>query len=164
MNHKPNHFPYTKILVVCSVNTARSPMTEGFLRDFFSSNAMDVSVSSGGIASNARDGMLISLDAKLVMKEIGIHLSDESVSVDLKKHPELMQGVDLILALTEKHKKEICDHFKLENKAIFTLREFAGENGDINDPSMKGPVGFRKARDEIKHCIIEGMKRFELRL
>ncbi len=155
------NFPYSHILVVCSVNVARSRMSEGFLRDFFSRNGMDVSVSSGGIASNARDGMLISLDAKLVMKEIGIHLSDDSLSVDLKKHPEIMQEADLILTLTEKHKEEIYDHFKLENKAIFTLREFAGENGDIEDPSMKGFVGFRKARDEIEHCIIEGMKRFE---
>jgi protein-tyrosine-phosphatase len=155
-------FPYTKILVVCSVSTARSKMAEGFLRNFFFRNAMDVSVSSGGIASNARDGMLISLDAKLVMKEIGIHLSDDSLSVDLKKHPELVQEADLILALTEKHKEEIYDHFKLKNKDIFTLREFAGKTGDIEDPSMKGFEGFRKARDEIINCIVEGMKRFEL--
>ena len=161
MNHKHNHFPYKKILVVCSVNTARSRMSEGFLRDYFSRNAMDVSVSSGGIASNARDGMLISLDAKLAMKEISILLSDDSLSVDLKKHPELVQEPDLILTLTEKHKKEIYDHFKLENADIYTLREFAGERGDIEDPSMKGIEGFRKARDEIIYCIIEGMKRFE---
>lgn len=161
MNHKYNHFPYSKILVCCSVNTARSPMSEGFLRDFFSRNGMDVSVSSGGIASNARDGMLISLDAKLVMKEIGILLSDEYLSVDLKKHPELLQEVDLILTLTEKHKEEISDHFKLENKDVFTLREFAGNTGDIEDPSMKGFVGFRKARDEIIYCIVEGMKKYK---
>ena len=161
MNHKLNHFPYKKILVVCSVNTARSPMSEGFLRDFFSKNAMEVSVSSGGIASNARDGMLISLDAKLVMKEIDIALSDESLSVDLKKHPELIQEVDLILVLTEKHKEEIYDHFKFENGDIYTLREFAGKTGDIEDPSMKGVEGFRKARDEIITCIVEGMKKYE---
>ena len=65
-------FPYSKVLIACSVNTARSPMAEGFLRDFFSRNDMDVYVYSGGIASNARDGMLISLDAKLVMEEKGI--------------------------------------------------------------------------------------------
>ena len=161
MNLKHNRFPYKKILVVCSVNTARSRMSEGFLRDFFSRNAMNVSVSSGGIASNARDGMLISLDAKLVMKEIGIPLSDESLSVDLKKHPELMQEVDLILVLTKKHKEEIYDHFKFENRDIYTLREFAGKTGDIEDPSMKGLDGFRKARDEIITCIVEGMKKFE---
>ena len=161
MNHKHNRFPYKKILVVCSVNTARSRMSEGFLRDFFSRNAMDVSVSSGGIASNARDGMLISLDAKLVMKEIGIPLSDDSLSVDLKKHPKYVQEADLILVLTEKHKEEIYDHFKLENIDISTLREFAGKSGDIEDPSMKGIEGFRKARDEIIDSIIEGMKKYE---
>jgi len=161
MTHKHNRFPYAKILAVCSVNTARSRMSEGFLRDFFSRKAMDVSVSSGGIASNARDGMLISLDAKLVMKEIGIPLSDDSLSIDLKKHPELIQEADLILALTEKHKEEIYDNFKLENKLILTLREFAGKNGDIEDPSMKGLEGFRKARDEIISCINEGMKKYE---
>ena len=161
MNHKHNRFPYKKILVVCSVNTARSRMSEGFLRDFFSRKAMDVSVSSGGIASNARDGMLISLDAKLVMKEIGIPLSDDSLSVDLKKHPKYVQEADLILVLTEKHKEEIYDHFKLENIDISTLREFAGKTGDIEDPSMKGIEGFRKARDEIISSIIEGMKNYE---
>ena len=91
------NFPYTKILVCCSVNTARSRMSEGFLRDFFTHNEMDVTVSSGGIASNARDGMLISLDAKLVMKEKCIILSDDSVSIDLKKRPEIIKQADLIL-------------------------------------------------------------------
>jgi len=136
-------------------------MSEGFLRDYFSRNAMDVSVSSGGIASNARDGMLISLDAKLAMKEISILLSDDSLSVDLKKHPELVQEPDLILTLTEKHKEEIYDHFKLEDTDVYTLREFAGKEGDIEDPSMKGIEGFRKARDEIIYCIIKGMKRYK---
>ncbi len=155
------NFPYTKILIVCSVNTARSPMSQGILNDFFIRNNMNVKVYSGGISSNARDGMLISLDAKLVMKEIGILLSEDSVSIDLKKRPELIHQADLILTLTEKHKKEILDHFKLENKAILTLREFAGESGDIKDPSMKGVEGFRKSRDEINHCIFKGLKRFE---
>jgi len=154
-------FPYTKVLVVCSVNTARSRMSEGFLIDYFSRNEMNVSVSSGGIASNARDGMLISLDAKLVMKDIGITLSEDAVSIDLKKRPELIKQADLILALTEKHKEDILKYNNSGDNKILTLREFAGEKGDIEDPSMKGFEGFRKARDEIKHCIDKGMKRFE---
>ncbi|MHA1460205.1 MAG: arsenate reductase/protein-tyrosine-phosphatase family protein [Promethearchaeota archaeon] len=161
MNNKFNHFPYTKVLVVCSVNTARSRMSEGYLRDFFFRNGMDVSVSSGGIASNARDGMLISLDAKLVMKEMGIILSEDAVSIDLKKRPELIKQADLILTLTEKHKEEIQKYNTSDENKVLTLREFAKENGDIDDPSMKGVEGFRKARDEIINCIVEGMKRFE---
>ncbi len=154
-------FPYTNILAVCSVSTARSKMAEAFLRDYFSRNGMNVSVSSGGIASNARDGMLTSLDAKLVMKDKGIILSEDSVSIDLKKRPELIRQADLILTLTEKHKKDILEYNTSKDNKVFTLREFAGESGDIEDPSMKGFEGFRKSRDEIEHCIIKGMKRFE---
>jgi len=155
------NFPYSKILIACSVNTARSPMAQGFLSDFFAYNNMHVEVYSGGISSNARDGMLISLDAKLVMKEIGIFLSEDSLSIDLKKRPELIKQADLILTLTEKHKEEILEFISSDGNNIFTLREFAGEKGDIEDPSMKGIEGFRKARDEIKYCIDQGMKRFE---
>ncbi len=155
------NFPYSKILIACSVNTARSPMAQGFLNDFFAYNHMNVEVYSGGISSNARDGMLISLDAKLVMKEIGICLSEDSLSIDLKKKPELIKQADLILTLTEKHKEEIFEFISSDGNNIFTLREFAGEKGDIEDPSMKGIEGFRKARDEIRYCIDQGMKRFE---
>ena len=78
-------FPYRNILIACSVNTARSPMAEGWLRDYFTKKDMEISVFSGGIASNARDGMLISMDGKLAMEELGIKLSDTYLSIDLKK-------------------------------------------------------------------------------
>ena len=152
--------PYKSILVVCSVNTARSPMAEGFLKDFFSKNNLNIKVNSCGIASNARDGMLISLDAKLAMKEIGIELPNNSVSIDLKKHLDLLTDVDLILTFTENHKKEIMKLTTIDGKEIFTLKEFAGESGDIEDPSMKGIKGFRKIRDEIKKYIYKGLKKF----
>ncbi len=154
------NFPYKNILAVCSVGTARSPIVVGFLKDFFSKHNLDVNVLSGGIASNARDGMLISLDAKLVMKEEGIDLPEESLSIDLKKRPFLIQKSDLILTLTEKHKNEISKFIKNNNKEIFTLKEFAGDYGDIEDPSMKGIDGFRKARDEVKENIMKGLKKY----
>lgn len=157
-------FPYKNILVVCSVNTARSPMAVGFLKDIFLRNNDDVNIYSGGISSNARDGMLISMDALLAMKELDIDLPSNSLSIDLKKHPQLIQNADLILTLTEKHKKELHKFLGTNNKLIFSLKEFAGEKGDIEDPSMKGLEGFRKARDEIQRAIIMGMKKFGVSL
>ena len=156
-------FPYKSVLVVCSVNTARSPMTVGYLKYFFKANHLDVEVYSGGISSHARDGMLISLDARLAMKEEGIKLSDESLSIDLKKHLEYIERADLILTLTKKHKKEIYKFINSNNKVILTLKEFANEKGDIEDPSMKGIEGFRLAREEIKNCLIKGLKKFEVK-
>ena len=153
-------FHYKNVLVVCSVNTARSPMTVGFLRAIFSEKKMNVKVNSGGISSHARDGMLISMDAKLAMKEVGINLSEDYLSVDLKRHPEIIEESDLILTLTEKHKKELSPYLNKSNKDVLTLKEFAGEKGDIQDPSMKGLEGFRIARDQIKDCLYKGFKRY----
>lgn len=154
-------FPYNSILIACSVNTARSPMAEGYLKDYFSKNNLSVEVCSGGIASNARDGMLISIDAKDAMSEIGIKLSETALSIDLKKRMELIKNADLILTLTDKHKEEILKMNGCKDKEVYTLKEFAGDYGDIMDPSMKGMVGFRKARDEIKECIEKGLKKYE---
>ena len=49
-----------------------------------------------------------------------------------------------------KHKKEILQYIDGNQKDIFTLSEFAGEQGDIEDPSMKGLEGFRQAI--LKRC------------
>ncbi|MFX0035383.1 MAG: hypothetical protein ACFE9I_07060 [Candidatus Hermodarchaeota archaeon] len=153
-------FPYKSILVVCSVNTARSRIAEGFLRDFFSKFNLNVSVKSGGISSNARDGMIISLDARLVMEEIGIKLSDIALSFDLKKHPEFIKDADLILTLTNQHKKEISDFFNVNNKKVLTIKEFGGGSGDIEDPSMNEEL-FRKVRDEIIDSLMKGLNKYE---
>ena len=136
-------------------------MAEGFLKDFFSKHNLDVKVKSSGISSHARDGMLISMDAKLAMEEVGIKLSDSSLSTDLKKHPEIIKGVDLILTLTEKHIQEIHEFFNNNNTEILTLKQFAGESGDIEDPSMKELEGFREARNKIINCLMKGWNEFE---
>ncbi|TFF97124.1 MAG: hypothetical protein EU541_08620, partial [Promethearchaeota archaeon] len=90
----------------------------------------------------------------------GITLPTNSKSIDLKKHKELLFDTDLILTLTNKHKQQIFNLNGEISADIFTFREFAGENGDIKDPSMKGTKGFRKARDEIKECIIQGLEKW----
>ena len=160
---KYSNFPYKNILIACSVNTARSPMAEGFLRDYFSKNDMEIGVFSGGIASHARDGMLISMDAKLAMEELDIKLSDSYVSIDLKKpeHQKHVEKADLILTLTEKHKEEISNFLETDSKTILTIKEFAGESGDIKDPSMKGLEGFRIARDEIVQNLRKGLNKYK---
>lgn len=160
MSSREKQFPYKSILVVCSVNTARSPMVVGFLKKFLIDNGIyNVDVYSGGISSHARDGMLISLDSKLVMSEVGINLPDDYLSIDLKKHRGLIKKSDLILTLTEQHKKEIENFDESKGKEILTLKEIAEETGDIGDPSMKELGGFRQTRDEIKICLEKGLKK-----
>lgn len=155
-----NSFPFKSVLIVCSVNTARSRMAEGFLKYIFLKNNIETKVQSCGISSHARDGMLISRDAIDAMKEVGVYLPEDSLSMDLKKHPELLEDVDLILTLSENHKKEILKIKDVDDIKIYTLKEFAGESGNIEDPSMKGLEGFRIARDKIIHCLRKGVIKF----
>ncbi len=160
MSSREKQFPYKSILVVCSVNTARSPMAVGFLKRFLTDKHIQgVEVFSGGISSHARDGMLISLDAKMVMEQLGIKLPDSYESIDLKKHREFIERADLILTLTNNHKIEIMEFKASEGKEIYTLKEIAGEYGDIRDPAMKGIEGFGKARDAIKICLEKWFKK-----
>ena len=135
-------------------------MAEGFLKNFFLNLNVDVIVKSGGISSNARDGMLISMDARLAMKEIGIVLSQEYLSTDIKKHIELITEADLILTLTKQHKEEIHKFIKVNNKQILTIKEFAGGAGDIEDPSMKELEGFRRTRIEIVENLMLGLNKY----
>ena len=99
------------------------------------------------------------MDSKLAMNDIGIKLSDTSVSIDLKKHRSLIEEADLILTLTEKHKQEIKKFVNTNNKKLFTIREFGGRSGDIQDPSMKEEL-FSEVRDEIIKCLSEGLKKY----
>lgn len=161
---KKEEFPYKSLLVVCSVNVARSRILEGYLIDFFKKKGLDITVSSGGIASHARDAMLISQDAKFVMEEEDIILSNDALSRDLKKkkHRHLIRDADLIITLTEAHKDSILKLQETNGKDIFTLKELAGGQGDIEDPSMKGIEGFRVARDEIKKYLFRALKKYQL--
>jgi len=111
-------------------------------------------VRSGGIAIYARDGMLASLDARLVLRELDIYIGDgEFVSTDLKRHRHLIEQAHLILTMTNEQKQMLDAYPEVAGKRVFTLREFAGEDGDIDDPAMQGEEAFRARMEEIQRCL-----------
>ena len=114
----------------------------------------DIVVRSGGIAIYARDGMIASLDAHFILQEHGITIKrDEVVSTDLKRHRYLIADADLILTMTLEQKSMLDAYPEAEGKPAFTLKEFAGEQGDIDDPAMQGEEAFRARMVEIKRCL-----------
>jgi protein-tyrosine-phosphatase len=44
-------------------------------------------------------------------------------------------------------------------RPVFTLKEFAGEDGDIGDPFDQGEERYRACRDEIKRCLAKSVDR-----
>jgi len=113
-----------------------------------------IRVSSGGIGNNARDGMIPSLDARLVLREAGIHLAENAiVSTDLRRHRDQIAGADLILTMTAQQKQVLAGFPETDGRAVFTLREFVGEGGDIGDPMGGTEDAYRACRDEIERCL-----------
>lgn len=154
--------PYKNILFVCQANTSRSVIAEALLRRMLEERGLshEINVLSGGIAPYARDGALVSLDARLVLRDEGIHIPPDSVSTDLKRNRNLVEAADLILAMTEQQLQVLRDHFpEAAGKAVFTLRSFAGLSGDIDDPAGQAEQVFAARRDEIKACLTLSIER-----
>lgn len=144
------------VLVVCHANTARSVIAQVLLEKMLTERdaADGFRIRSGGIATYARDGMLPSLDARLALKEIGVHLAeDDMTSTDLKRHRHLIAEADLIVTMTARQKEMLAVYTEAAGRRMVTLREWAGELGDIEDPAGQGEEAFRYCRDEIVRCL-----------
>jgi len=113
-----------------------------------------VRVRSAGIAPYARDGALVSLDTRMTLRDIGIDIGDEATSTDLKRYPELLEEADLVIAMTDQQARDLAARFPLDDVLIVhTLRSFAGEAGDIDDPFEQGDLVFSECRREIERLI-----------
>ena len=150
------------VLLVCHANTCRSVMAHVLLEKMLAEREAHgrVLVRSGGIANHARDGMIPSLDARIVLREDGIHLAEDAMtSTDLRRHRGLIAEAHLILTMTAQQKEMLGAYEEARGRPVFTLKEFAGEEGDIGDPFDQGEERYRACRDEIKRCLAKGVDR-----
>lgn len=151
-----------RILIICHANTSRSIIAEALLKQMLHANGLAdrFAVRSGGIAPFARDGALVSLDARLVLRDEGIHVPADSVATDLKNHRDLIRDADLILAMTDEQIRMLHTAFpEAHGKTIHTLRAFAGNPGDIEDPAGRDEAFFANCRDQIKECLVRAVQR-----
>lgn len=150
-----------RILVICHANVSRSIIAEQMLLRLLAERGLGdrVHVRSGGIAPYARDGSLVSLDARLVLREVDIHVPSDAVATDLKRHPELIEEADVILAMTAEQRTMLAAFPAAAGKRVVLVRELVGETGDIDDPAMKDESVFRWCREEITRCLEAGLDR-----
>ncbi len=119
------------ILFVCTGNTCRSPMAEGYLKSL---GKKGLKVKSRGLAAN---GLSASSNAVEVMNEIGLDISGH-ISKQLSKND--LEWAEKIICLSGSHKAYLEPYAK---DKLLVL------NGGISDPFGQSAAVYRECRDEI---------------
>jgi protein-tyrosine-phosphatase len=140
-----------KIFFICTGNTCRSPMAEGFLKHQLAPHRRpSYTVLSAGI--HALDGMPVAGNSVKVMLEKGIDISGH---FSRYLRPSDVQEADLILTMTRNQKEYLVSLEPLERSKFFQLSEYAVKNAgvDIPDPVGQDLDTYRSCRDLIDKYI-----------
>jgi arsenate reductase len=137
-----------KILVLCTGNSCRSQMAQGFLKSF----DKDIEVRSAGTDPASS----VSSKAVEVMKEAGIDISNHTPkSVD----EFLNEQWDYIITVCDKA-KENCPVFigKVKNRLHMGFEDPAGFTGTEEEVMRE----FRRVRDQIRYSFYNFYKTLEI--
>ncbi len=136
-----------RIMVLCTGNSCRSQMAEGFLREL---GGQKVEAHSAGLLATE-----VHPRAMAVMAEEGIDLSAHSSK---QIEPKLLQSMDLVVTVCD-NAAEGCPyvppHVKKLHRPIRDPVNTVGTEEEIM-------ADFRRARDEIKKIIVQVLDQFSL--
>ena len=139
--------PLKKVLVVCTGNTCRSPMAEGWLNRKLAGKGW--TAESAGVG--AWDGVSATPEAVEAMREIGM---DISAHRSRRLSAGLVAEAAVILAMTEGHWREIVRRFPEAEQKTFLVHGFGvDEVQDVADPVGLPVEAYRHTRDELVQAL-----------
>ncbi len=136
------------IVFVCTGNTCRSPMAEALAKKLADENGLSLSFSSRGtsVYIEEKANPLAKSALKAYSSDLEEHISKLFSELDA-------QDSELILTMTSRHKEYLQEKYPNYSEKVFTLKEFAGEKGDIADPFGKNKEAYEACAKELYDLI-----------
>ncbi|MCS7225280.1 MAG: low molecular weight protein arginine phosphatase [Armatimonadetes bacterium] len=125
-------------------------MAEGLLRQLSQWSGLPLEVRSAGI--NALVGEPATPQAVKVLAEMDINISDHSAQ---QVNRDLLSWADLVLTMTREQMLWILSGWPEMEGKVFTLAEFVGKNGDVEDPYGASSIAYRYVRDKIVSLLLD---------
>ena len=139
-------FYHPLITFVCTGNICRSPLAEYYFRQQVEKYGLGWRSASAGFLEN---GITISENSRIVLKQNGIESSGHKSE---KLNHEIIRRSRLVLTMTRNHKQSLINT-GWKSDHVFTLAEYAGKSGDIEDP-YQGPLEeYQATYKQIKYYI-----------
>ena len=141
-----------KVLFVCTGNTCRSPMAEGFFRKLVEEEESVQVLGSAGVA--AYPGDLISKETDDLLKSKGAELAGfRSRAVDEK----ILSEATHVFAMTESHLDMLVGSFPAYEDKCYLVCDFIELNGevgiDVPDPIGQGPRAYQMVAQVFGHAL-----------
>lgn len=137
-----------QILFVCTGNTCRSPMAEGFMNKISSQKSINSIAVSAGISVYPLS--CVSPFSVAVMNEYDIDISSHNPT---QLNDEHIKNADLILTMTSSHAAYLKMTYPESLNKIFSLGEYTLTH-DVSDPYGQGQDVYGKCAEEIRKAVI----------
>lgn len=143
----------TRILLVCTGNTCRSPMAEALFLKMLQERAdeieQEIEIGSAGLYT--MNDLPASEEAIKIMKREGLDITGHRSRV---LDVTMLDDADLVLTMGSSHRDDIRERFPDTERRVYTLGEYAGFDGlDIQDPIGGGLEAYQQCARQLKEIL-----------